>query len=245
MADLVFLHGGGHGSWCWTPLLAELRKTPVLFGRFITLDVPGAGTKRGQDPSSETISSIARALNDELRAAHIRKAVFVGHSIAGILMPLMAADDPSLFSDLIFLQTTAPKEGQTQDAQMGSGLHGQDPECVGYPFDISKMSPPQISAALFGVDFNAEQLRWLLAEMAQDVMPKAFWEEPVTRKGYDPARFRTAYVLAKRDPVLPAAWQRRFAERLGCTRIVEIDTPHEAFISHPVLLADTLRTLIA
>src|SRR3990172_8638487 len=110
------------------------------------------------------------------------------------------SEDPSLYSDLIFLQTSAPREGQSQHDQMGSGLHGQDPECVGYPFDPTEMSPPELFTALFGVDFNEEQLRWLLSEMAQDATPMALLAEPVTRKGYDPSLFRTVYVLAKRDP---------------------------------------------
>ena len=238
MKDLVFLHGGYHGSWCWSYLFAELRTTPELFGRLLALDVPGAGTKSGRDTQKETIASIAHELNEELRAAGIRKAALIGHSLAGVIVPVMAAEDPSLFGDLIFLQTTVPEEGQSQSDQTGSRLP-QDPER-----DISKMSRPQIFTALFGVDLSAEQLRWLLAETAQDDVPKALPEEPITRKGYDPACFRTSYVLAKRDPVLPPAWQRRFAERLGCVRIVEIDTPHEAFISHPKLLADTLRALV-
>jgi pimeloyl-ACP methyl ester carboxylesterase len=242
--DLVFLHGGGHGSWCWNPLLAELRKTPARFGRLIAFDVPGAGTKRGQDASHETISSLARALNDELRSAGVRSAALIGHSLAGVLMPVMAAEDPSLYSDLVFLQTSAPREGHTTLDQMGTGLHGQDPDRVGYPVDISKVSGPELFTALFGVDLDADQLRWLLAETAHDATPRALAEEPVSRKGYDPRLFQTVYVLAQRDPILPPDWQRRFAERLGCAQIVEIDTPHEAFISHPALLADTLRRLV-
>jgi hypothetical protein len=56
--DLVFLHGANHGSWCWAPLLAELQRTPAVYGRLIALDVPGAGTKRGRDASHETIASM-------------------------------------------------------------------------------------------------------------------------------------------------------------------------------------------
>jgi len=241
--DLVFLHGGGHGSWCWTLLLEEMAKTN-RFGRLITLDMPGAGTKRGQESNSETLSSIACSLNDELRAAKVHQAALIGHSIAGALMPYMAAQDPSLFSDLIYLQTSAPKEGQSIVDLMGTGLHGQDPERVGYPVNPTTTPKREFFTALFGVDFTPEQIKWVLREASQDSTPMAVAAEPVTRKGYDPARFRTAYVLAKRDPILPPAWQRRFAERLGCTRIVEIDTPHEPFISHPALLAQTLGELL-
>ena len=242
--DLIFMHGGNHGSWCWAALLDELRTTPSEVGRLITLDAPGAGTKRGQDASGETIASIAHSLNAELRATGVRDTVLIGHSLAGVLTPVMAAQDPSLFADLIFLQTVAPQEGQSMHDQMGGGIRGQDPDRVGYPFDPAVKTQAELTTALFGVDFDDEQLRLLLAETAQDVTPRPFLEEPVTRQGYDPGRFRTAYVVATRDPVLPPVWQRRFAERLGCARVVEIDTPHEAFISHPRLLAETLRNLI-
>ncbi|MNF11871.1 hypothetical protein D3C80_2131970 [compost metagenome] len=50
-----------------------------------------------------------------------------------------------------------------------------------------------------------------------------------------------SYVLTLRDDILPPLWQRRFAERLGCEEVVEIDTPHEPFVSHPELLAEVLR----
>ena len=156
----------------------------------------------------------------------------------------MAAEDPSLFSALIFLQAVAPLEGQSMYDQMGQGLRGDDPERVGYPFDPSEVPMPEILAALFGADLNEAQRRWLLDEISLDATPRAMLEEPVSRAGYDPALFRTAYVLAQRDPVLPPAWQRRFAERLGCAQIVEIDTPHEAFISHPGVLARALSGLL-
>jgi pimeloyl-ACP methyl ester carboxylesterase len=243
--DLVFLHGGGVGSWCWTPLLAALGTTPARFSRMIALDMPGCGTKRGRHTENETLASITRALNDELRAANIHKAAFIGHSIAGVLMPMMAAADASLFSDLIYLQTSAPKEGQTIVDLMGDGLHGEDPERVGYALDFAKTPRREFYKTLFAVDFTPEQVDWAISEARQDQTPAALGIEPVTRKGYDPSLFRTAYILAKRDPLLPPVWQRRFAEQLGCARVIEIDTPHKPFISHPALLADTLRDLIA
>jgi len=40
---------------------------------------------------------------------------------------------------------------------------------------------------------------------------------------------------------LPPNWQRRFAEHLGCEELIEIDAPHEPFVSDAELLADVLR----
>src|SRR6201999_2885064 len=103
----------GHGSWCWGPLLSQWRTSGPPPGRTFALDTPGAGTKRGQPTDQLTIETIARSLNDELRAAQVRGATFIGHSLAGVLMPAMAAEDPSLFADLIYLQTSAPLQGQS------------------------------------------------------------------------------------------------------------------------------------
>jgi pimeloyl-ACP methyl ester carboxylesterase len=236
MTDLVLLHGGGHGSWCWTPLLEEFAHHPTHFERIICLDTPGAGSKRGRDVDSLTIGDIAHELNDELRAACVNNAVFAGHSLAGVVMPVMAAQDPGLFRDLIFLQTSAPREGQTILEQM----HEQ----TGFEPPSSERPNRERFRRLFGLDLNETQLRWLLGQLGKDATARALAYEPVTRHGYDPSRFHTSYVLAQRDPVLPPASQRLFAERLGAQRIVEIDTPHEPFISHPKLMAETLFSLL-
>jgi pimeloyl-ACP methyl ester carboxylesterase len=236
LGDLVLLHGGNHGSWCWSPLVAELERAPRRFSRILRLDTPGAGSKRDRQSDALTIADIARELNEELRAADVRRATFAGHSLAGVLMPVMAAEDPGLFHDLIFLQTSAPREGQNVLEQMyeQTGFEPASREAAAQPG----------FRQLFGMDLNAEQLRWLRTEIRHDHTPRALAEEPVSRRGYDPQRFRTAYVLAKRDPVLPPASQRLFAERLGCQRIIEIDTPHLPFISHPKLTAETLLSLV-
>jgi pimeloyl-ACP methyl ester carboxylesterase len=240
MADLILLHGGEHGSWCWEPLLKELDKGP--FGRILALDMPGCGSKRGRDTSELTQAQIARELNDDVRAAGIDKGILLGHSIAGVLLPQMVIDAPELYSRLLFLATCVPGEGQSVMEQLGSSLHGEDPEHVGWPVDPATSTPEQLSIAMFGQDLSQEQLGWLLGEVAKDHTPPAVALHPVTRAGYA-GRVPASFILTLRDNILPAAWQRRFAERAGCTEIIEIDTPHEPFMSHPALLAKVLRSL--
>jgi pimeloyl-ACP methyl ester carboxylesterase len=235
VTDLVLLHGGGHGSWCWGPLLEEWKTLGFPFERTFALDTPGAGAKRGQSTAHWKIATLAQSLNDELRAARVRGATFIGHSLAGVLMPAMAAEDPSLFAELIYLQTSAPLDGQTIMQQMAdiAGASGK---------------PDQTRVArlrrLFGLDLSEEMLRWMVREASQDATPPALATEPIDRRGYDSSHFRTAYVVALRDPILPTEWQRRFAQRLGARQIIEIDTPHEPFLSHPKLLIERLAPLL-
>ncbi|WP_296254498.1 MULTISPECIES: alpha/beta fold hydrolase [unclassified Pseudomonas] len=242
MADLILLHGGNHGSWCWAPLLDELAMDKARFERIITLDMPGCGNKRGRDNSQLNLAAVAKELNDDLRNAGVTQSILLGHSIAGVLLPMMAVEDPSLYSQLIYLATSLPAEGQTIMEMLGTGLHGEDPEHVGYPIDPVTNSPEALSTAMFGQDLNETQLTWLLSEVAQDSTPPAVALEPATRTGYQ-GLVPATYILTQRDNILPPLWQRRFAERAGAERIIEIDTPHEPFVSHPVLLAEVLRGL--
>lgn len=242
MADLILLHGGNHGSWCWKPLLDELSKDEGGFDRLIALDMPGCGAKRGRDVSALTLADVVRELNDDLRAAGVKQAVLLGHSIAGIVLPMMAVEDPALFSRLVYLAASLPVQGQSIMEMLGTSLHGEDPDHVGYPIDPAKATPQELAMAMFGQDLDEAQLGWLLGEVAQDRTPMAVALEPATRIGYE-GLLPASYVVTLRDNILPVPWQRRFAERAGAQRVIEIDTPHEPFVSHPALLADVLRRL--
>ena len=244
MTDIVFLHGANHGSWCWAPLLEELRKPPAFQGGLITLDMPGCGTKRGRSVADLTVQAIARELNDDVRAASADHPVLVGHSIAGVLLPAMVLQDPSLYSAVIHLASLAPAEGSTVLQTHGHSRRGENPDEIGNIADPATTPMDTLFRMLFCPDLNEAQAEWLLREIMQDTTPPALMTEPVTRSGYEKLGIRTGYILAGRDPVVPPDWQRRFAARHGASTVIEIDTPHEPFASHPALLAETLRALI-
>jgi len=214
-----------------------------LTEKILALDMPGCGVKRGRDSSSETLASIVSELNQDIRDAELQNVVLIGHSIAGVLLPMMAAADPSLFSKLIYLTTSLPREGESVAQTQGTTIHGQDPNVVGFPLDPLTTSLQDLAISMFAPDLSTEQLSWLMGEVAKDKTPDVLRNEPVTRKGYD-RKIPATYILTLRDPILPTKWQRVFAERALCERIVEIDTPHEPFVSHPQLLVETLSRIV-
>lgn len=211
--------------------------------RTLSLDMPGCGTKRSRDPANETIASIARELNQDIRDAGLKNVILIGHSIAGVVLPVMAAADPTLFSELIYLATMLPLERESVTQTMGTTLQGQDPKYVGFPLDPRTTAPEALAVAMFQRDLSEEQLSWLLSEIALDSTPQAVHNEPVTYKGYD-GKIPAAYILTLRDPILPAEWQRKFAARALCIKTVEMDTPHEPFVSHPQILAEAIKSIV-
>ncbi|WP_313485166.1 alpha/beta fold hydrolase [Stutzerimonas kunmingensis] len=158
MADLILLHGVEHGSWCWKPLRDELGRGNSGFDRLITVDMPSCGRKRGRVLSRLTLASIAGELNDELRNAQVAQGIMLGHSIAGILLPIMALEDPTRYSRLIYLGTALPDEGQSIMELLGTSLHGEDPDHVGWPIELATATPEELSMAMFGQDLSEAQL---------------------------------------------------------------------------------------
>ncbi|MDB6144688.1 MAG: hypothetical protein JWP80_3732 [Pseudomonas sp.] len=242
MTDLILLHGGQHGSWCWPALIDALHQEGQHFERIITLDMPGCGSKRGRPVAELTLSSIVDELNTELRHLGVRDGLLLGHSIAGVLLPMMAVQDPALFAHLIYLATAIPEEGQSIMQLLGTSRHGEQDNEVGWPLDPLVTAPEQMAVAMFGADLDDAQLAWLLNEIAQETTPPAVATEPVYRTGY-PGPIPATFVLTQRDQILPPAWQRLFAQRLEIATIIEINSPHEAFLTHPSELVRVIKDI--
>lgn len=240
--DFVFLHGGNHGGWCWDKVADALKdKLGDELGTIVQLDIPGCGSKREVEYEHLDLSDVVTELTDDVRRTVSKDAVFVGHSMAGLVMPEMVALAPELYCGAIFATCCVPTIGASIMETMGTSLHGQNPNEVGWPIDPSTASPEELSKAMFCEDSWPEELvTWLLSETEKDNWPPLLATEKVNRS--DTANFiPTAYVTAKRDNILPLDWQHKFAERIGATNnIVEIDAAHELMISHPSELAKAI-----
>ncbi|MDB5868489.1 MAG: hypothetical protein JWP96_821 [Polaromonas sp.] len=240
----VFLHGGQHSSWCWDRLITHLAPTTLARQRVLALDVPGCGRKRWRAGAESTLLEVATELNAEIRAAGLGPVVLVGHSMAGSLLPHMAALAPELFRHLIYLAACVPRQGESVMDTLGSTLHGVNPGVVGWPLDPQSTSPQAMMTAMFGTGLDEATLQRLLAECAQDQWPVSLAAEPVMLDGRDLA-IPSSYVVTLKDPILPVSWQGRFAERAGARAMYTMDAPHELFLSQPAELAVLLRSIAA
>jgi 3-oxoadipate enol-lactonase len=98
--SLVFLHGIGGAARSW-------RNQLDYFGdsyRAIAWDMPGYG---GSQPlPSTSIASLADALVDFLHATGAHDPVIVGHSIGGMIVQQLLAEDPDIASAVVLAQTS-------------------------------------------------------------------------------------------------------------------------------------------
>lgn len=109
--DIALLHGGGQGSWVWDETVAALQRQGGQSVRVVAFDLPGCGTKRGQNTSKLTVRDVAQAFVADLEASGMRDIVLVGHSNAGTILPLVAELRPDLVRRYVYVSCIAPPPG--------------------------------------------------------------------------------------------------------------------------------------
>jgi pimeloyl-ACP methyl ester carboxylesterase len=239
--DYAFLHGGGQGSWVWEETIAALKaQAGGSLGRVLALDVPGCGTKRGRPTDGIGIDEIADELIADIGRAGMRDVVLVGHSQGGNVLPAMAERRPGLFRRLVHISCSLPRSGQTVQQMIGSGVHGSNPDEVGWPVDPATTAMRDRYRLMFCNDMAEGDADAFLAKLGHDAWPMRSYTE--TRWTFpNMGAVASSYVVCLRDLSLPVPWQEIFAERFKATRRVSIDAGHQAMNTRPQALAEILR----
>ena len=106
MSTFGLVHGGGFGAWCWEPLIPELE----AWGHSAaTVDLTTEDQSAGAAHCAELLSETFAAIDD---------LVLVGHSLAGLIIPLLAAKRQ--VKRLVFLHALLPQPGRNVVDQLRS-----------------------------------------------------------------------------------------------------------------------------
>ena len=231
MATFGLVHGAGHGAWCWerlTPLLEALGH------RVVAMDLPCEDPTAGARRYAEVVDEALPPTKD---------LVLVGHSLAGLTIPLVAARHP--VRRLVYLCAIVPELGRSLADQVAADPALYDPVLRAHP---GRLTAPDGTTTLrdaaaardiFYQDCSPEDIGWAFARLRpQAAAPR---REPCPLQAW-PA-VETAYVLCREDHAISPLWSRRVAkERLGVEPI-ELDGGHSPFISRPAALAGVLDRL--
>lgn len=237
--NFVFIHGGGQGSWVWSETIAALATQSGGAANALAVDVPGCGTRRGEDTSALSFDQVIDSLLADIEASGLRDVILVGHSMAGTVMPRLAERRPELFRHLVFASCSAPVKGQTIIELMGQGKQGESPDQVGWYVGPEEGSVQDRYRKIFCNDMGPGQSARLLEGMAQDAWPVCSYAESDWR--YDHLEeLPASYVVFLQDRALPVAWQQRFAGRLHAHRLVNIDAGHQGMMTRPQAFAEEL-----
>ncbi|MCX7864801.1 MAG: alpha/beta hydrolase, partial [Novosphingobium sp.] len=122
MTDFIFQHGGMVGSHIWSDLVEAIAaRSPE--SRFLLLDMPGCGTKRGLDPHGFTFQGAIDNLIADIDASGFSNAVLVGHSQGGTVLPRLVEARSNMFRRLVFIACIAPDPGNSIVAAARAAQH--------------------------------------------------------------------------------------------------------------------------
>jgi pimeloyl-ACP methyl ester carboxylesterase len=227
--DIALVHGSYHGAWCWDLLRPELEG---LGHRVITMDLPISDPALGAADYATVVADALDPAGDTL---------LVGHSMGGLIIPLVAARRP--VRRLIFLAAFLPSPGRSANDQRATEpIDGRLPPTTAEWTDLGEnvwMVGPNTATELFFHDAPADVALWATERLRPqaygvlgEVTPLAAWPEVESR-----------YIVCRDDRATNPEWGRAAArERLG-VEAVEIDGSHSPFLTRPVELAGLIDSL--
>jgi pimeloyl-ACP methyl ester carboxylesterase len=211
MSVFVFVHGAGHGAWCWDRTERDL----AAHGHSsVSMDLPLTGL----DEDAAAVRDCLNELDEP--------AILVGHSYGGLVIS-KAAGGRSDVEQLVYV--AAVLVGASEDVVSLTGAHTPTPLMgqLDYTPDGSMILTPTATLECLYNETPSEEAR----AASQRMRPTAA-SGLVSSPGADPWRtIPTTYVVCERDRALSPEMQRSMAARAG--RVESIDTDHSPFASRP------------
>lgn len=231
MTTYVLVHGAWHGAWCWDRLADELG---ALGAEVLALDLPCEDPAGTFGSYADTVVRSMEAVSDDV--------VLVGHSLAGLTIPLVAARRP--IRHLVFLCALVAEPGRNlvqqlqaepdillHDLAVGTEVDEQGRRCW-----VDRSVARDI---LFG-DCSEDDARQAF-ELLRPQATAPYLEECPLDALPDVPR---SYIVCDGDRLVNPDWSRRVAHsRLG-VEAIELPGSHSPFLSRPAHLASVLQECV-
>ncbi len=225
VTTFVLVHGAWHGAWCWDRLIPELA---ARGHDSVTMDLP-------VDDADATFDDYADVVDDACPEG--AELVLVGHSLGGMVLPLIAARRP--VRRQVFLCAVIPNPtGKPWDGTpaMGSRHYGNEQDDDGALVFRSL----EAATAIFYADCRPADAAWAFARL-RPFRNRSLWDRPYPLTEW-PA-VPSAAVTCTDDLAVYADYQRvALRDRLGVTPI-ELPGHHSPFLAQPAAVADVLAGL--
>jgi hypothetical protein len=219
MSVFGLVHGAWHGAWAWERLAPELE---VRGHHPVAVELPGDDSDKGLDDYAQ---AVADALGDA------DDVVLVGHSLAGLTVPLVPALRP--VARIVLVAALVPRPGQSLIDQ----LRGEDRGILmpaGRSADEDKRTAWTDAATAIDALYHDADPIDAAAAFAR-LRPQA------ARPQVEPTPLRawpdvpTEYVVCTQDRMVDPDYQRRqpFPQRM-------LSSGHSPMLSHPAELARLL-----
>jgi pimeloyl-ACP methyl ester carboxylesterase len=240
-SGIVLVHGGFHGSWCWD------RVRPLLRFPALAVDLPGrpgGGPGAGGEHRAEPrLADYSAAIVDTVGRSGFDEVVLVGHSLAGLSLPVAAAQLAERVRHLVFVSCLIPAEGSCAVNQvlpvMRTYVRRRLVRLAAEGSGPGLELPPWLSRWSFCHDLDDADSDLVMGRLCPEPAGPLLERVPRVQLRDDLPR---TYVGFRGDRVVHPFFQRRFAALAGATR-VRVDGGHDGLLSNPEGLASVLNGL--
>ena len=235
MTTFVLVHGGGHGGWCWQPLVKQLRSSghevyaPTLTGLADRQHLLHPGINL--DTHIQDICSL-------LQFEDLTDVVLVGHSYGGMVITGVADLSLERVSGLVYLDAAIPHSGESLlDVSPGLNNFKDIREVHGVRLGLW---PDANIIRLYGITDPA-QIDWVLPKLTPH--PWATFEQklqlnhPDEVKRVKRAIMNCTLSLRNRPDQTASRW-------LSGDLIKELDAGHDLMLVEPKITAQFLYDFI-
>lgn len=236
--EFVLVHGMSHGAWAWEPLVRRLQDRGH---RAVAVDLPGHG-RRAHERRRASIGAYARAAADATIQAGLARAIVVGHSMAGAVLPKIAELVPARVAHLVYLAAVVIPSGESL-----IGAHMAPPmralmRGFARAGDGAVQYPAAMEWARWLNDLPAGDERVTEALTRMTPQPLRPWLERIDTSAFERLRVPRTYVRCLDDRAVTPERGARYAARLGVTPI-DMDCAHEPMLSAPDELVKILEKI--
>jgi pimeloyl-ACP methyl ester carboxylesterase len=229
MTTFALLHGAWHDAWCWGRLIPELERRGH---EAIAMDLPG-------DDSAATFDDYADVVTGVLASHRSDDVVVVGHSLAGMTIPLVAARHR--VRALVYLCALLPVPGSSFVDQLATedmlnldyvaGLGEPDPN------GLRGWTDEGIAREIMYADCDPEVTAQAIARLRPQA--QAPYARPCSLEAFP--QTSATYVLCAEDQLVKPDWSRSAARERLDADVVELPGSHSPFLSRPADLARVLH----
>jgi pimeloyl-ACP methyl ester carboxylesterase len=226
----LLVHGATHGAWCWQ------RLQPFLAFPSLAIDLPGRGTRPAALESIVT-NDWAEAVCDDI-ATIDGPVVLVGHSLAGVVLPRVAARLSERLAALVFVACAVPREGQAVLDEISPEL--RPIVDANRENATAQLMPEEAAREAFCNDMDEEQTRFVLDRLVPEAWGPML--EPMELAGLR-LGVPATYIKLLQDRTVVPDLQDTMIANIGQPEVVELDAGHDAMVSRPERLAQALNTI--
>jgi pimeloyl-ACP methyl ester carboxylesterase len=235
MANIILVHGGCHGGWCWD------RVVPLLEARGYTVSAPDLpGTAGDGHPLRDvTLADRTRFIGD-LVARQSEPVILVGHSMGGAVVSCAAECMPDRIGAAVYLAAFLLKDGENMWAAAGRIPKPPPDLIISEDGKVNRIGDTSLKELFY----NTTPPEWrerALQRVTEESLAVASTPIQVTE-----ARFGSVprfYIETLRDKAIVPPLQRLMQADWPCERVLQLDCDHSAFYSMPEALAAHLHDI--